>query len=465
MNQTNRLAGMRGFTVIWFGQLLSLLGTGLTNFALSFYLFEKTGQATVLTIAIFCFVAPSIILSPLAGALVDRSSRKLAIILTDLAAGIVTVAWLLIYVATGELELWHIYLGNIIAGAFSSMQFPAFSAAVSLMIPKQQFSRAAGMIDFAGAASNILAPALAGALLGPFGLMPLFLIDVVTFVIAILAVLVVHMPQPAPEPRPEGGKRPSLWQDSLFGFRYIWQRPSLLGLQFAFTALNFISAFGGVLAVPMILARTGNNAASLATVQSIAAFGGIVGGLVMSTWGGPKRKVKGVLLGMSAESIFGPIVIGLSRAIPGWAAGSFMTQLFIPIINGSNQAIWQSKVPPAVQGRIFATRRMIAQISFPAAVLLAGPLADKVFEPAMSEGGSLASLLGGLLGVGPGAGMSLMILLSGVLGVAIGLIGYSIPAVRNVEDILPDFDAAPAPVPNVEVGAGLEPGIAETEVV
>ena len=451
MSNPPRLSGMRGFTIIWFGQLVSFLGTGMTNFALSFYIFEKTGQATALTIAIFCFVAPSIILSPLAGALVDRWNRKTLIVVTDLSAGVVTLVWLFILLTAGDLQLWQIYLGNVITGAFNALQFPAFSAAVSLMIPKEQFGRAAGMLDFAGAASNILAPAFAGALLGPFGLVPILLVDVVTFVTAILAVLIVPIPQPAPEEIPAGSKRPSLWQDSIFGFKYIRARPSLLGLQFAFTALNFISAFGAIIATPMILARTLNNAGSLATVQSIAAFGGVAGGLIMSTWGGPKRKVKGVLLGMSAESLLGPVIIGLARAVPGWAAGSFLSQLFIPIINGSNQAIWQAKVPPAVQGRVFATRRMIAQISFPVAVLLAGPLADRVFEPAMSAGGWAASLFGPLVGTGPGAGMSLMILLSGIIGVAIGLVGYSIPAVRNVETILPDFDAPP------NAAAGMEP--------
>ncbi len=196
------------------------------------------------------------------------------------------------------------------------------------------------MLDFAGAASNILAPAFAGALLGPIGLVGIMLIDVVTFVAAIVGVIFVHMPQPEREPPDADGKRPTLLQDSLYGFRYIKERPSLLGLQFAFTALNFISAFSGVIATPMILARTANNAAALASVQSIAAFGGVAGGLLMSAWGGPKRKVKGVLLGMSGESILGPVIIGLSRAVPGWAVGSFMSQLFIPIINGSNQAIW-----------------------------------------------------------------------------------------------------------------------------
>ena len=450
MNDLKPPTGMRSFSVIWFGQLVSMLGTGMTNFALSFYIFEKTGQATALTIAIFCFVAPSIILSPLAGALVDRWNRKMVIILADLAAGIVTLGWLFILLTTGDLELWQIYLGNVVAGAFNALQFPAFSAAVTLLIPKEQYGRASGMLNFAGAASEILAPVFAGALLGPFGLVSIMLVDVVTFIVAIVTVLVIYIPQPEPEAIPESGKRPSLWQDSFYGFKYIKERPGLLGLQFAFTALNFISAFGGVIVVPMILARTANNATSLASVQSIAAFGGVAGGLLMSTWGGPKRKVKGVLLGMSLESILGPVVIGLSKGIPGWAAGSFMSQLFIPVINGSNQAIWQAKVPPAVQGRVFATRRMIAQISFPLALLFAGPLADRVFEPAMSGDGWAATLFGPLVGTGPGAGMSLMVLFSGLIGVAVGLVVYAIPSVRNVELILPDFDAVPVAAPTAE---------------
>ncbi len=442
MSSPPRLAGMRGFVVIWFGQLVSMLGTGMTNFALSFYLFQSTGQATALTISIFAFAAPSILLSPLAGALVDRSNRKLVVILTDLAAGIVTIVWLIIVLRAGHLEPWQIYIGNAITGAFNAFQFPAFSAAVTLMIPKEQYGRAAGMLDFAGATSGILAPAFAGALLGPIGLAGIMSIDVVTFVFAIVAVLLVHMPQPAAEPTPDG-QRASLLQDSVYGFRYIMARPSLLGLQLCFTAINFIAAFGGVIVVPLILARTGNSAGALATVQSIAAAGGVAGGLLMSAWGGPKRRVRGVLLGMTAEGLLGPFIVGIARGIPGWAFGSFMSDGMIPIINGSNQAIWQSKVPPAVQGRVFATRRMIAQFSFPIATLFAGPLADRVFEPAMRAGGPLAATFGPLVGVGPGAGMGLMVMLSGLLGAAVGLIGYAVPAVRNVEDILPDFDAPP----------------------
>jgi MFS family permease len=439
---------MRPFTVIWFGQLVSMLGTGMTNFALSFWIFEQTGSATALTIAIFCFVAPSILLSPIAGALVDRFDRKTIMVLSDAAAGVVTIAWLLL-VVFADLQLWQIYLGNIIAGAFNSLQWPAFSAAVSLMIPKAQFGRASGMLDFAGAASGILAPAFAGALLGAIGLGGIMAIDVATFLVAVGTILLIRIPEPE---RPPGDPAPlpSIWQDSLFGFRYIRAKPSLLGLQLVFALMNFLAAFGGAVMVPMILARTGNDERALATVQSISAVGGVVGGLLMSTWGGPKRRVNGVLLGLSLSSILGPTIIGLARSVLGWSAGAFMSQASGPIINGSNQAIWQAKVDPTLQGRVFATRRMIAQATFPLALLFAGPLADRVFEPAMAGGTALSAVFGPLVGTGPGAGMALMLVLSGLLGTAAGLGGFLFPAVRNAEDILPDWDA-PGVVPMAPV--------------
>jgi hypothetical protein len=121
---------------------------------------------------------------------------------------------------------------------------------------------------------------------------------------------------------------------------------------------------------------------------------------------------------------------------------AFFTMLFIPIANGSSQAIWQSKVPPDVQGRVFATRVMIARMGVPVAMLISGPLADRVFEPAMASGGSWASVFGELVGVGPGAGMALMFVIAGGLGMLVGLGGYAFPAIRNAEDILPDHKAA-----------------------
>ncbi|RIK37474.1 MAG: hypothetical protein DCC57_21620 [Chloroflexi bacterium] len=214
-----------------------------------------------------------------------------------------------------------------------------------------------------------------------------------------------------------------------------------MGLQLLFLAANLLGSIGMILIAPMILARSGNSELALASVQSFMGMGGVVGGLLMSTWGGPSRRVHGVLLGFIASSL-AQAWLGTGQTLWVWSAAAFASLLVLPILNGSNQAIWQAKVAPTVQGRVFATRRMIAQISAPVGTLVAGPLADRFFEPAMRSGGALAPLLGWLVGTGPGAGMGLLIVLTGTIGVGIGLAGYAIPAIRNAEDILPDH--APA---------------------
>lgn len=431
-------SGMRGFVVVWLGQVVSMLGTGMTNFALSFWIFQQTGEATALTWAIFFFMAPSVLFSPIAGAIVDRANRKTVMIVSDLLAGIATI-FLLMLLASDSLEIWHIYVANLLAGAANAFQFPAYSAAVTMMLPKEQYGRAAGMLSLAGSASGILAPAFAGALLGPLGLVGIMGIDVATFLFAIFALFIVHIPQPEVTAEGRTGQG-SLLQESAYGFRYIFEKPSLLGLQMVFFFINFLAMFGFAVMVPMILARTGNDEIALASVQSLGAIGGVVGGLLLSTWGGPKRKVNGVLVGMIATSIFGQALMGIGQGVFIWASAAFLGQFIIPILNGSNQAIWQAKVAPDVQGRVFAVRRLIAQVTAPVATALAGPLADNFFEPAMQPDGVLAPLFGWLVGTGAGAGMSVMFVITGLVGVAVGLGGYLFPAIRNAEDLLLDHE-------------------------
>jgi hypothetical protein len=276
------------------------------------------------------------------------------------------------------------------------------------------------------------------ALIGIGGIL---VIDAVTFVFAISMLAFIFIPKPQRAAEDRGEDQGSLWYEIVYGFRYILDRPSLLGLQLLFLAANLLGSMGFILLAPMILARTGNSELALATVQSFTGVGGVVGGLLMSTWGGPKRRVHGVLLGFIASSLC-QAWLGTGQTLWVWSAASFGSLLVLPILNGSNQAIWQAKVAQTVQGRVFATRRMIAQISAPVGTLAAGPLADYLFEPAMRSGGVLAPVFGRLVGTGPGAGMGLLIVLTGVIGVGVGLAGYAIPAIRNAEDILPDH--APA---------------------
>jgi DHA3 family macrolide efflux protein-like MFS transporter len=462
--------GMAGFTIVWIGQVISLLGTRMTWFALTMWSYgaadEKT-RVTVMSLIGFASFFPTVLLSPIAGALVDRWNRKLVMMLSDLGAGLMTGVVLLLY-ATGNLQIWHLLLTGAVSAAFQAFQFPAYSAAVTTMLPKKQYARAGGMMSLAEGASGIFGPLAGGLLLGPIGAAGIMAADVVTVIIAIIALLIVHIPQPETTDAGRAGQG-NLLKESLYGFRYIAERPSLLGLQLVFFAINLTGALGFTALAPMVLAQTGDQLAQagmelakiadesariLGSVQSVMGVGGLLGGLVMSLWGGPKRRVHGVLLGMALSSLLGQMVLGLGSGLVIWAIGAFFASSFIPIINGSNQAIWQAKVAPDVQGRVFAARRLIAQISF-LVTLVAGPLADFVFEPAMRAEGILASVLGWLVGTGPGAGMALMFVITGILGTLVGLGGYIFPAVRNAEDILPDHDAA----------AGEAEAAAETEAL
>ena len=427
---------MRGFRVIWGGQFVSLLGTFMTRFALTIWAWQVTGEATALALTGLAFALPNILLYPVAGALVDRWNRKLVMMLSDIAAGIATLVIFLLF-TTGNLQVWHLYVTGAFSGLFSSFQFPAYSAAVSTMVDKKDYTRTSAMLSLAQNTSGILSPVAAGVLLPAIGMNGILVFDLFSVAVAIAALTIVNIPQPEPK---QAEERNSLLEDSLFGFKYIRERPGLLGLQLVFFTINFIGSLGFPLLAPMILSRTGDDSIILGTVQSAFGAGGIVGGLTLSAWGGPKKRVHGVLAGKATSCLLGYVAIGLGKDMYTWAMGAFLMMLFNPLINGSNQAIWQSKVPPEMQGRVFGTRAMIALISQPVAMAITGPLADKFLIPGMMEGGVLAPYFGWLVGVGPGTGISLLWLFLGVIGFVAGMGGYLFKQVRNVESILPDHD-------------------------
>jgi hypothetical protein len=177
-----------------------------------------------------------------------------------------------------------------------------------------------------------------------------------------------------------------------------------------------------------------------ASVQSTMAIGGVVGGVLMSVWGGFKRRVHGVLMGWIISSLGGLILLGIGQDLSMWLPAAILASVLSPLINTSNQAIWQAKVAPDVQGRVFSARRLIAWITNPISPIIAGLLADYVMEPAMAVESPLASIFGGLVGTGPGSGMGLLLVFSGIAAGLVGLSGYFIPVIRNAEDLLPDHD-------------------------
>src|SRR5215216_2392691 len=437
MQNTNRPTGMFGFTIVWLGQIVSVLATNMSVFALTIWVFQKTGSATALGLVQVFFITPLLIITPFAGVMVDRHNRKLMMMVSDSVAGMATIAILLLQ-AFGVLEVWHLYAAAVLQGLGNAFQWPAYSAAISTMIPKEKLGRANGMMSLIDMGPGILAPMLAGALLPIIGLTGILSIDIATFILAILVLLFVHIPQPQ---RTEEGAQAqgNILKEAIFGFRYIFARPSLLGLQLVFFFGNLCTGIAFTVLAPMVLLRTGNDATSLGLVQSAGAIGGVVGGIAMSAWGGFKRRVYGVLGGWIVSSFFFALM-GLGTWVPFWMATNALSALFIPLVNGSNQAIWQSKVAPDVQGRVFSARTLIAWMTNPISPLIAGTLADHVLEPAMRTPSGLSSLFGWLVPPGPGAGMGLLIFFSCLGGILAGLAGYFIRPIRHAEDILPDHD-------------------------
>lgn len=422
--------GLRHFLLMWSGQVVSLIGSGLTSFAIGVWVFQETGNITLFTLIAASAAVPGILLSPFAGVLVDRFDRKWMLILSDTGAALSSLALLVLF-ASDRLEMWHIYALAGLSAAFNTLQFPAFSAAITLLIPKRHFGRSSGMMQFGFSGARVLAPLLAGALVATISIPSIIAIDLATFAVAVVLLLFVRIPAVASQ-----GPRPAFWRQVVYGWRYITDRPGLVGLLLYFAFLNLVIPMAMVLTTPLVLSFT--DAADLGMVLSLGSAGMVVGSLVMTAWGGPKRRMLGILGAAPIVSV-GMILAGAQAFVPLVAAGLFITFFASPLINGSSQAIWQSKVEPAVQGRVFATRRMMAQITAPLAFFAAGPLAERVFVPLLEPGGALAdTFVGATLGVGPGRGLGLMLICLGLIFATVTLLAVAWPRMRRLEETIPD---------------------------
>ena len=430
--------GMVGFTLVWAGQLVSVLASQMSFFAITIWAYQKTGSATALGGLEAAFLLPFLLISPVAGVMVDRYNRKLMMMVSDLAAVGATAA-VLILNATGSLEIWHLYVVQVFYGLGNAFQWPAYSAAISTMVPKDKYSRANGMISLVESGPAVLSPLLAGMLLPLIGLRGILLIDVITFFLAIGVLLAVHVPQPERTQEGKAGEG-NILKEASYGFRYIFERKGLLGLLTYFLALNFTIGMAFSVLAPYILSSTGNESAALGSVESAGAIGAAIGGLLVSLWGGFRRRMKTILLAEGFTGLF-TLLFGLGRSLPYWIIVIGIYAIFNPLSNGASQAIWQAKVAPDVQGRVFSARRMIAWLSGPITPVMAGALADYVTEPAMRSGSWLATLFSPVTGTAPGSGMAVQFILAGAAYVLITLfVAFFVPVVRDLEDGLPDHD-------------------------
>jgi DHA3 family macrolide efflux protein-like MFS transporter len=442
VSQGASTGGLHSFLVVWFGQTVSSVGTYMSAFAVALWAFEQTGRATTLTLLIVAGTLAGMAVSLVGGALVDRLNRKLLIVLGDTVAAVVTLAILVLLVRDG-LAIWHLYLAQMVRTIFGDIQDLAFSASTTLMVPKRHYGRVGSLSSLTHYGSVITGPALAGALYVVVGLEGVLLADFATYLVGIGTMVLTRIPKP---PADSGVRveRLALWKDLTMGFRYILARPPLRALAFVWLLFFLSHDFVNALQVPLVLARTDNDVAVRAGVSVAAGMGGVLAAVAMSAWGGPKGRVRGMLIAFVGAGV-SKMAFGLVRTPPLWFSAQFTSSLNFPPMLSGYRVIMMAKVTPGIQGRVFAAESVATSAIGTLAALVAGPLADYVFEPAMYSGGALAALLGPLFGVGPGAGMAVLHTFVSLGMVAVGVGGFFIYQLRHAEELLPDHDAAALP--------------------
>lgn len=383
------------FFTLWTGQAFSLLGSQLVQFALVWWLTKTTGSATVLATASLVGFLPQIFLGPIVGAMVDRWSRRMIIFLSDFAVALATVVLVVLF-WSGAIEVWHVYMVMFVRAVGGGFHWPAMAASTSLMVPKEHFSRIQGLNQMLHGAMNIGSAPLGALLLSLLPMHGVLAVDLVTAALALLALLIVPIPQPSRTTTAEDGEGSTLWQDLRSGFRYVSAWPGLVMLMCAATLINLLLTPASALSPLLVTEHFKGDALHLASIESGWGIGVVVGGLLLSVWGGFRRRIYTSLMGLiilgAAMTIIG---FTPATAFPLAVAMMFLTGIGNPITNGPLFAVVQAAVAPDMQGRVFTLMTSLATAMTPIGLLAAGPLADAFgVQVWFIVGGVLTALMG-----------------------------------------------------------------------
>jgi DHA3 family macrolide efflux protein-like MFS transporter len=397
------------FFTIWTGQAFSLVGSKVAQFALVWWLTKLTGSATVLATATMVALIPEIFLGPIAGAYVDRWNRRIVMIVAD---GMIALAslWLAYLFWAGAMQVWHVYVIMLVRSVGGSFHWPAMQASTSLMVPKEHLTRVAGLNQTMNGALNIIGAPLGALLLEVLPLYGVMLVDVGTAMLAITPLFFVYVPQPKrADMGAKGAPKPSVWTDMRDGLRYIWSWPGLVVLIGAAMIFKIALTPAFSLLPLLVSEHFDGDAAQLSLLEAVLGVGIVLGGLLLSVWGGFGRKIYTVLVGMVVMGL-GLVVLGLTPGGSFWLAlvSVFVMGLMISLVDGPIMAILQGTVAPEMQGRVFTLMGSLLWVTSPFSLAVAGPVSDWL-------------------------GLQVWYVTAGVLCEAIGLAGFFIPAIVNIE--------------------------------
>lgn len=408
----------RDFLLLWGSQTVSSLGTEMTAYALTVWVYSQQGTASSLSLLTLCTFLPTILFRFIAGTLADRWNKKRIMLTADAFAACGTLLILALY-SLGWLRIWHLYVINTLLSLMNAFQVPASYVATSLLVPAKHYARAGGLQGAAGSALSILAPALGSVVLVWGGLKLVLWLDLVTFAIAFgTLLLAIRLPE---TPKQKQQEQKPFWQECTAGLVFLKEHKPLWRLILFFTAINFLAKIGGDgQMAAFVLARSGGNQQTLGLVQASVSLGIMAGSLLM-TWLKPAKDRFSAVYLTCGLIFLGDIVQGLSVSVPVWVAAAFGSYLTAAVMNVHLTVLMRESVPIEMQGRAFSARDTLQNGFIPLGLLAGGWLADHVFEPFMSRPSAVQERLIHWFS-GSGAGIALLFFLTGAAGVALSLI-------------------------------------------
>lgn len=423
----------REFLIYWLGQTMSIFGTYMTSFALSVWVYQKTGSVTQLATVLVVSSIPSIIIPFAAGTLVDRWNKKHILIISDSIAAVLTLI-MVFFIQIDSLTMWIIYTVTLLQTVGGMFQHPASSAVVQTIVPKEQMGRATALSTVGYALATIAAPLVAGAFYGMIGLAGIMLIDLLTFAFAMLTLWVIHIPDMREKPLKPLSTL-SLYQEFVSGLDFFRKTRGMLTLLFFTVVAINIFGLAKTLLTPLVLSF--GNADDLGFIYMVAGIGGLIGSVFITVLGPPKRRIYGVL-GYGIFSGLSFIFGGLQQSVTLIAVASFFVMAGLPIMVSCINTITLSHVPPKFIGRITSIQSACGAMVSTLILVTLGPVADYIFKPILLPDGLLAPTVGRIIGVGEGRGFALMFMSVGVVTISIMVIGLLSPKVRHLESYLPE---------------------------
>ncbi|MBU7315361.1 MFS transporter [Paenibacillus oleatilyticus] len=424
-----RDAAFRKFLIVWAGQLFSAIGSGLTAFALGVFVFQKTQSAMDYSLIILFNFLPSFLMLPFTGVLADRFDRKKMMILGD-AGSIAGILFILFVMMSGNVDLWHIYLGVALSSVSTAIQTPAYKAAVSDLVSEELYSQASGLIQLAGSAQYLISPMIAGFLVSYFDIKLVLILDIMTFLIAVAAVLVIAKREAAPRKQENG----DFFRDLADSFRYLLSRKGILWLVVLTSMVCFYIGLLQSLFGPMVLALSDSR--TLGIALSLSATGMLVSSLLIGVFGLKRSKVFLLSLFLALAGLFYALM-GLFPAVAMIIVFGFLFFVTLPFVNTSLEVLIRTNVDNENQGRVWSMVYAISQVGFILAFGSAGFLSDHVFNPLLLPDGALSQTVGQLIGTGQGRGIGLLFVLSGLL---VSILGLLIGRVKKIQAL--ESDAA-----------------------